>query len=77
VQRIVPIVLWDLVGLAIQLEDAAGYLPRKDASNKITVHMTLHLNALDRTWLVALLLLPSSFAQTPHRPTPGAPTAIH
>src|SRR5678815_4661963 len=55
------------------LRDAAGCLPRKNVSNKINVHMTLHLNALDRTWLVALLLLPSSFSQTPHRPTPGAP----
>jgi hypothetical protein len=35
--------------------------------------MRLHLNALDRTWLVGLLLLPSSFAQTPHRPPPAAP----
>jgi len=35
--------------------------------------MRLHLNAVDRTWLVALLFLPSSFAQTPHHPTPAAP----
>src|SRR5258708_7499164 len=55
------------------LRGAVGCLPRKNASNKTTVHMTLHLNALDRTWLVALLLLPSSFAQTPHRPPPAAP----
>jgi hypothetical protein len=35
--------------------------------------MRPYLDVLNRTWLVVLLLLSPSFAQTPHRPPPAAP----
>jgi len=35
--------------------------------------MKPHLDAPDRMWLAALLLLSSSLAQAPHRPAPAAP----
>src|SRR6476661_1511248 len=35
--------------------------------------MRRYFDAWDFTWLIALLLLPPSFAQRPRRPTPAAP----